>query len=496
MLEPISTGNEGLDLILKGGLPPRRLYLLEGAPGSGKTTLALQFLREGVRQGEKALYITLSETQEELSAVAASHGWSIDEFDIFEFSTASEVFGDGREQSILHPWEMELGETIRLIQEEVEKVNPKRVVFDSLSEMRLLSQDPLRYRRQVLALKQFFAGRDATVILVDDMSGNATDRDAHLHSLCHGVITLERLTLDFGAARRRLQVQKLRGVDFVAGFHDFDILKGGLSVYPRLIAATHHADYCEEVTPSGIVELDRMFGGGPLRGTCTLLTGPAGAGKTTVALQYVDAACRRGERCTIYEFDERIGTLLTRARAFGLDLQTWIDNGTLSLEQIDPAEISPGEFAARVRREIETRGSRMIVIDSLNGYLAAMPQEQQLILQMHELISYLSQKGVVTFLLNPQHGLMGSMTSSLDISYVADTLMLFRFFEAGGRVRKAVSVLKNRGGMHEDAIRELRIDSGGIRVGEPLSEFRGILTGTPEYIGSTEPLLEDRGADV
>ncbi|MBY3002015.1 ATPase domain-containing protein [Rhizobium leguminosarum] len=496
MSATISTGNEGLDLILAGGLPARRLYLLEGAPGSGKTTLALQFLREGVRQGEKALYITLSETKEELSEVAASHGFDISEFDVFEFSSASDVFGDGREQSILHPWEMELGETIRLIQEEVEKVQPKRVVFDSLSEMRLLSQDPLRYRRQVLALKQFFSGRDTTVILVDDMSGNASERDSHLHSLCHGVITLERLTLDFGAARRRLQVQKLRGVDFAAGYHDFNIRKGGLHVYPRLIAATHHTEFTGETIASGIGELDDLFGGGPMRGTCTLVTGPAGSGKTTVALQYLCAACARGERCTVYEFDERIGTLLTRAKAFSLDLQAFIDDGTLVVQQIDPAEISPGEFAARVRREVEDRGSRLIVIDSLNGYMAAMPQEQQLILQMHELLSYLSHKGVVTFLLNPQHGLVGTMSTSLNISYVADTVVLLRFFEAEGRVRKAISVLKNRGGMHEDAIRELRVDRGGLRIGEPLSQFRGVLTGTPEYLGSRDPLLEDRRSDA
>lgn len=488
----ISTGNEGLDIILKGGLPPRRLYLLEGAPGSGKTTLALQFLREGVRRGERTLYITLSETAEELAAVAASHGWDSSEFDVFEFNSAAEVFGEGRDQSILHPWEMELGETIKLIQEEVERVKPKRVVFDSLSEMRLLAQDPLRYRRQVLALKQFFSGRDTTVILVDDMTGNADGRDAHLHSLCHGVVTLERLTLDFGAARRRMQVQKLRGVDFTAGYHDFTIRTGGLDIYPRLIAAAHRSELVDEIIPSGIEELDNLLGGGPLRGTSMLLTGPAGSGKTTIGLQYLNAACERGEACTVYEFDERIGTLMARAKAFSLDLQKHIESGVLVLEQIDPAEISPGEFASRVRHQVERRSTRIIVIDSLNGYMAAMPQEQHLILQMHELLSYLSQKGVATLLINPQSGLVGTMSTNLNISYVADAVIVLRFFEADGRVRKAISVLKNRGGAHEDTIRELRIDKGGVRVGEPLSQFRGILTGTPEYLGARDPLMEDR----
>ncbi len=491
----ISSGNEGLDIILKGGLPSRRLYLVEGAPGSGKTTLALQFLREGVRVGEKALYITLSETREELAAVGVSHGWNIEDFDIFEFSSASDIFGDGREQSILHPWEMELNETIRLIQDEVERVQPKRVVFDSLSEMRLLAQDPLRYRRQVLALKQFFSGRDSTVLLIDDMTGSADERDAHLHSLCHGVITLERLTLDFGAARRRMQVQKLRGVDFTAGYHDFTIRKGGIEIYPRLIASTHHSSFSGDVTPSGVLEFDNLLGGGPRRGTSVLLTGPAGSGKTTIALQYLFAACERGEPCTVYEFDERIGTLIERANAFSLDLRPHIDSGLLVIEQNDPAEISPGEFAAKVRREVEDRKTRMIVIDSLNGYMAAMPQEQHLILQMHELLSYLSQKGVLTFLINPQLGLVGSMATNLNISYIADAVVLLRFFEAEGRIRKAVSVIKNRGGAHEDTIRELRIDDQGVRVGEPLSRFRGILTGTPEYLGQLDPLMEDRNGD-
>ena len=488
----LQTGNAGLDEILRGGLPPRRMYLLEGAPGSGKTTLALQFLLEGARNGEPGLYITLSETHEELEGVAESHGWSLEGFDIFELASADEYLGQGREQSVLHPWEMELGGTIRLIQDEVDRVQPKRVVFDSLSELRLLAQDPLRYRRQVLALKQFFAGRDTTVILVDDLTSNEGVRDQQLHSLCHGVVTLERLTLDFGAARRRMQVQKLRGVDFVAGYHDLAIRKGGMDIFPRLIAADHAAPFEGEPTSSGVADLDNLIGGGPLRGTCTLLTGPSGSGKSTIAVQYVAAACERGECCTILEFDERIGTLLTRAKAFGIDLQGYIDSGCLKIRQVDPAELSPGEFTTFVREEVEQRGVRLIVIDSVNGYLASMPQEQQLVLQLHELLTFLNLQGVTTFLINPQSGLVGSMTSQLNVSYVADAVLLIRFFEAEGRIRKAISCLKNRGGMHEDTIRELRIDARGIRVGEPLTRFRGVLTGTPEYVGNSAPLMEER----
>jgi len=487
-----STGNIGLDEILRGGLPLNRLYLLEGAPGSGKTTLALQFLREAAREGKKALYITLSETKEELEVVATSHGWDLDEFNVFELSAAEDVLGDGREQSILHPWEMELGETVKLIEDEIERIQPSRVVFDSLSEMRLLAQDPLRYRRQILALKQYFSGRQITVILVDDLTGAADGNDAHLHSLCHGVITLERMTLEFGAARRRLQVQKLRGINFVAGFHDFTIRYGGLEIYPRLVAAEHHSSYIGEPVQSGVKELDELLNGGPLRGTSTLITGPAGSGKTTIAMQYLHAACERGECATIYEFDERIGTLQTRATAFNLDLKRHVENKCLLIEQVDPAELSPGEFTARVRYQVEKRGVRMLAIDSLNGYLAAMPQENQLILQMHELLSYLAQQGVVTFLINPQQGLLGSMVTNLDISYIADVVLMLRFFEASGRMRKAISVLKNRAGLHEDAIREFRVDSEGVRVGAPLTDFRGVMTGTPEYTGEAGPLMEDR----
>lgn len=491
----ISSGNGGLDRILDGGLPPNRLYLVEGAPGTGKTTLSLQFLLCGQANGERGLYITLSETGEELTAVARSHGWDLAGVDLFELSSAEEVLGEGREQSILHPWEMELGGTIRLIQAEVERVQPTRVVFDSLSELRLLAQDPLRYRRQVLALKQYFSGRNVTVVLVDDLTGNGGERDGHLHSLCHGVVTLERLTLDFGAARRRLQVQKLRGVEFVAGYHDLKIRKGGLDVFPRLIASDHHTPFVGSPAPSGVAELDDLMAGGPLRGTSTLITGPAGSGKTTLALQYLCAACERGEASVIYEFDERIGTLLVRAAAMGLDLQKHVESGRLQIIQMDPAEISPGEFAWNILRQVEDRDARFVLFDSLAGYTSAMPQEQQIVLQMHELLSYLNQQGVVTLLINPQSGLLGTMaTSGLNISFIADAIILLRFFEAQGRIRKAISVLKNRGGPHEDHIRELRIDSKGVRVGEPLIEFKGVLTGTPEYVGERSPLMEDRSS--
>ncbi len=330
------------------------------------------------------------------------------------------------------------------------------------------------------------------MILVDDLSIGDSGAQAHLHSLCHGVITLERLTLDFGAMRRRVQVQKLRGVEFVGGYHDLAIRKGGLVIWPRLIAAAHHVQFSGETTPSGVAELDQLLGGGPLRGTSTLITGPAGSGKTTLALQYVDAACRRGEACTIYEFDERIDTLMARARAFNLDLEQHVGEGLLLIEQVDPAELSPGEFAWRVCEQVSERKARLIVVDSLNGYLASMPQEQQLILQMHELLSYLSQQGVVTFLINPQHGLVGTMSTNLNISYIADTVLLLRFFEAESRVRKAISVIKNRGGIHEDSLRELRIDAQGLRVGEALLAFKGVLAGTPEYFGNSKTLLEPR----
>ncbi|MEC5079414.1 ATPase domain-containing protein [Xanthomonas oryzae] len=491
----ITTGITGFDTILRGGLPPNRLYLLEGQPGSGKTTVALQFLLDGAAKGESCLYVTLSETLDELTEVAASHNWSLDALSIFELASAEAFLGDGRQQSILHPWEMELYGTIRLIQAEVARVKPTRVVFDSLSELRLLAQDSLRYRRQVLALKQYFAPRNITVFLVDDLTGEHGERDArdaHLHSLCHGVISLERMTLDFGAARRRMQVQKLRGVNFIAGYHDLTISTGGMRIYPRLIAADHHPPFVGEPVRSGVERIDALLHGGPLRGTSTLLTGSAGSGKTNLALQFVVAACERGEHCCVLEFDERTGTLLKRAEGLGMNLRKYLDSGLLELHQMDPAELTPGEFAWAVRGSVEERGCRILVIDSLNGYLASMPQEKQLMLQMHELLSYLNQSGVTTFLINPQQGLVGSMgtNSTLNVSYMADTVILLRFFEAKGRIRKALSVIKNRSGAHEDAIRELRIGSGGLQLSEPLEKFHGVLTGTPQFVGDEEPLLD------
>jgi circadian clock protein KaiC len=468
---------------------------LEGQPGSGKTTLALQFLLDGVRKGERCLYVTMSETNEELAEVAQSHHWDIKDIELFELSSVENLLGNERNQSVLHSWEVELGETIGLIKKQIERTNPARVVFDSLSELRLLAQDPLRYRRQVLALKQFFAPRNTTVLLIDDLTSERADRDTHLHSLCHGVISLERFTMEFGAARRRLQIQKLRGATFIAGYHDLNIRTGSIEVYPRLVASNHHTHFSNDLVPSGVDELDALMGGGILRGTSTLLTGPAGTGKTTLALQYVDAACGRGEKCYLYEFDERIGTLLGRAEHMGMHLSKYIESGVLQVIQVDPAEMSPGEFAWNVFTAVQEKDCKLVVIDSLNGYLAAMPQEKHLLLQMHELLAFLNQSGVTTFLINPLLGLVNSLdVGQLNVSYIADAVVLFRYFEAEGRIRKALSVIKNRAGKHEETIREVRIDRRGLRVGEPLTDFRGVLTGTPEFVGSAKPLMEGRDA--
>jgi circadian clock protein KaiC len=485
--ETISTGNVGLDDILGGGFDADRVYLIEGRPGTGKTTLALQFLLAGVRQGERCLYVTLSESERELRAVVARHGWTLAGIDVFELVPPEASLDPDQELTLFHPAELELSETTKNILDQVTAVNPKRVVFDSLSEMRLLSQNSLRYRRQILALKNFFAGRQCTVMLLDDLSSK--ENDLQLHSIANGVITLEQLSLDYGAERRRLRVVKMRAMKFRGGYHDFTIETGGLAIFPRLVAAEHHKAFLGDLSSTGSSELDALLGGGIERGTSVLLIGGAGVGKSSIALTYAMAAASRAELVTIFAFDEGLGTVFARARGLGMRLQEHVDSGQICIRQIDPAEMSPGEFAHIVRQSVERDGVRAVVIDSLNGYMNAMPEERFLVLQMHELLSTLNQLGVVTILVLAQHGLMGPMQTPLDISYLSDAVLMLRYFEAEGRVRRAISVVKKRSGVHEDTIREFRLTEQGVRVGPPLTEFQGILTGVPDYRGGASPLL-------
>lgn len=475
---PSATGTPGLDQILGGGFPPNRLYLVEGDPGSGKTTLALKYLIEGAKRGEAGLYVTLSETKDEIQEVATSHGWSLEGIDLVELVASEESLTPDAQYTMYHPSETELGETTKAVLDEVQRVKPKRVVFDSLSEMRLLAQNPLRYRRQILALKQFFAGRKSTVLLLDDKTSD--ESDLQVRSIAHGVLTLEQLSPEYGAERRRLRVVKLRGRPYRGGYHDFTIVKGGLNVFPRLVAADHHGEFEHEKVNSGLAPLDALLGGGLDRGTSTLIMGPAGSGKSSIAVQYVVAAARRGERAAIFTFDESRGTLLTRSAALGVDLRPQIEAGQVMVQQVDPAEMSPGEFVQNVRSCVEEEGCRIIVIDSLNGYMNAMPEERFLTIQLHELLTYLGQKGVTTIMVVAQHGLMGNaMQSPVDVSYLADSVILTRYFELKGRVKKAISVVKKRSGAHEETIRELRVGEGAIRVGDPLDNLWGVLTGVP-----------------
>lgn len=478
----IGTGVPGLDDILGGGLSQNRVYLVEGSPGAGKTTLALQFLMKGIRQGEKGLYITLSETAEELQEIADSHGWSIEDLSLFQLVNDAGLDPDS-EQSILHPSEVELGETTRSIMNEVDRVSPARVVFDSLSEMRLLAQNPLRYRRQILAIKNYFSTRKCTVILLDDKTSETSDQQ--LHSIAHGVITLEQLAQEFGKERRRLNVVKMRGIKFRGGFHDFILDTGGLRVFPRLVAAEHGREFSALMRPSGSSGLDKLLGGGLVPGTSTLFVGPSGIGKTTLSIQTILAALERGERASLYLFDEGLGTLLTRSAALGMDVRPYIESGHLLIKHIDPAELAPGQFAHMLRDSVENVGVNFIVIDSLNAYLQAMPGEKYLMLQMHELLAYLNQQGITTVLILGQHGLIGEVRSEVDLSYLSDVTVLLRFFEAKGRMRRAITVIKSRTNDHAQTIHELRFGTEGIEIGEPLEGFEGVLTGLPTYRGAT-----------
>ncbi|MBJ6120411.1 AAA family ATPase [Sphingomonas sp. BT553] len=480
---------KGLDDILNGGLTPDRMYLVEGTPGTGKTTLGLGFLLAGAEVGDTGLYITLAETEVELRAVAKTHGWSLDALTLFEMVPVDGL-GEDQEQTLLHPSEVELGETIRDMMAKVDELRPTRVVIDSLSELRLLAQSPIRYRRQILALKHFFSTRQCTVLFLDDKS--ASGSDLQLHSIAHGVIALEQVLSGFGAQRRRLHVVKMRGVRFRGGYHDFEIERGGLCVYPRLVAAEHDAREAGDTVSTGSSELDALLGGGLVPGTATLLTGPAGVGKTTASVQCMVAALKRGEKAAYFLFDERLPTLMTRSAALGMDLQPYLDSGTLSIRAIDPAEMSPGQFAGSIQAAVEEDGARVVIIDSLNAYLQSMPNEQFLVLQMHEMLTYLGQKGVVSLLILGLHGVMGDIRSDVDLSYLSDTVVQLRYFEAHGEVRQAISVIKTRTARHERAIREFQIGSNGLQVGKPLHDFQGVLTGVPTFSGEGKTLMASR----
>jgi circadian clock protein KaiC len=486
--ERASTGIPGLDHILGGGLPTNHLYLVEGTPGAGKTTLGLQFLRRGVEDGLKGLYITLSETATELHTVAASHGWTLDGVEVFELVT-EEGLSPESEQSILHPSEVELGETTRGVMAAVERLKPARVVFDSLSEMRLLAQNPLRYRRQVLALKSFFSSHACTVLMLDDRS--ASQDDQQLHSIAHGVVSLEQVVDQYGPERRRLRVVKMRGIRFRGGEHDFSLETGGLAVYPRLVAAEHRGSLESSTVGTGTPDLDTLLGGGLARGSSHLFSGPSGVGKTTTALACARAALLRGERAAYYLFDEGLGTLLARSRALGLGVDEFLENGELQILTLDPAEVSPGQFAHLVRMAVEEQEVQTVVIDSLNAYMQAMSGDKHLLLQMHELLTFLNQRGIITILILGQHGLLGDVRSDIDLSYLSDAMVLFRFFEARGSLLKAVSVVKSRTSAHELTIRELRIGSGGIQVGPALTDFEGVLSGVTAYRGGMSLLSDD-----
>jgi len=482
------TGVEGLDEILAGGLTRRRLFLLEGAPGAGKTTIALQFLMAGADAGEQVLYITLSETEEELRSGADSHGWTFGEkFEVFELVPPESLLDEDQQQSLLYSSDLELGETTKRIFQAFERIKPSRVVLDSLSEIRLLAQSSLRYRRQILALKHYFSRHDATVLMLDDLTADVLDKT--VHSVAHAVIRLEELSPNYGPERRRMRVLKYRGRRYRGGYHDFVIETGGIRIFPRLVSAEHRTTFKRETVAIDNAGLNTLVGGGFERGASTLILGPAGTGKSLIALSFVKSAIDRGESAAMFVFDEELG-LFERALGLGIDLQALIDGGKLVMEQVDAAELTPGEFSQRVRRCVEKYGARTVVIDSLNGYQAAMPEEQALILHMHELLQYLNRQGAMTFLTVAQHGLVGDMKAPVDVTYLADTVILLRYFEAVGRVRRAVSVVKKRTGAHEDTIREFVIGSNGITVGEPLTGFQGVLRGVPSLVGSDDRLMD------
>jgi circadian clock protein KaiC len=487
------TGIEGLDDVLSGGFSRRHVFLVEGEPGSGKTTLGLQFLLAGALEGERCLYITLSETARELREGAASHHWTLgDTVKVCELMPPESLLQEERQQSLLYASDLELGETTNQIFEAVGRENPHRLVLDSLSEIRLLAQSSLRYRRQILMIKHYFAKLGTTVLLLDDLTSEAEDKT--VHSIAHGVVRLEQVTPTYGAERRRLRVIKYRGQRYRGGFHDFKIATGGIRVFPRLIAAEHRSRLPRARVSSGLAAFDGLLGGGLESGSSTLILGPAGTGKSTIAVSFVMAALSRGEKAAIFVFDEELGLLLDRMKAIGIDLEDRQRSGQLLIEQIDAAELTPGEFAHRVRRTVDHHSVKTVILDSLNGYQAAMPDQNALVLHIHELLQYLNRQGTSTFMTVAQHGLFGTMQSPIDVTYLADTVILLRYFEARGEVRRAVSVIKKRTGSHETTIRELRVEDDGLFLGQPLEAFQGVLLGVPTYVGDPQPLLDGKRA--
>lgn len=486
----ISTGVEGLDQILGGGLVGNRIYLVQGEPGTGKTTLALQFLLAGVRRGERCLFVNFSETSEEMQATAASHGWSLEGIQLLELSAIESRINPETQNTLFNPSEVELNQTTKILMDEVARVQPTLVVFDSASEMRLMAETSLRYRRQLLALKQYFAGRKITVLFLDIPSDSSGE--FQIQSIVHGVIELNRRKPEYGIEKRQLRVSKFRGISYMEGGHDYVIRRGGVDVYPREPAETVMTPFIQKSVPSGVPNLDELLGGGIDYGTTSLFMGPAGSGKSTITLQYAHSMAVQGEKVALFAFEEDTRTILGRAKSMSLDLIPYAQNGTLLLRKIDPAELTPGEFAARVRELVLREDVKMVIIDSLSGYIHAMPEEKYLILHMHELLSFLNRRGVATLLVLAQQGMVGAMQTPIDLTYLADTVVITRFFEAHGSLKKAVAVLKKRTGPHETTIRELRIDPAGVSVGEPLIQFQGIMTGVPVFTGHADEILKEK----
>lgn len=482
--KPIATGISGLDEVLLGGIRQDGIYLVEGEAGTGKTTMAMQFLLEGARHGEGSLYIALSEGEREIQAMARSHGWSLDGITIFELLHFGEQIGPDAQYTMFHPSEVELSESTKKILQAVERSQAKRVVIDSLSEMRMMAQNPLWFRRQILALKKFFAEHGCTALFLEEHV-----QQYHIRTLVDGVIHLEMMAPEYGGHRRRLRVLKRRGKDYRGGNHDYIIATGGLKVFPRLVAQEHRGEFVQENVGSGLAELDALTGGGLTRGSSTLIMGPSGTGKSSVASRYLFSFLENGENAALFLFDETLENFLMRSHGLGMDLQPYLENDRLLIRQVDPAELTPGEFAAAVRQAVD-QGAGMIVIDSLSGYLHAMSEERFLIMHMHELLTFLAQRGVTTLSILTQHGLIGSSAQSpTDLSFLSDSVLLLRHFETEGELRKAILVIKKRTGEHESMMRELKFGGGQMRIGEPLRQFRGVLTGNPSFQGSTEALM-------